>query len=390
MMRGAWVVFVKESIDNLRDRRAVLSSLLMGPILGPAVFAIAMTAMLTIATGELEKPLKLPVIGADNAPNLVAWLEQREVEILDAPDDPEQSVRDGDHHVILVIPEGYAEDFVAGRPATLRIMVDESNRKARANIRRARGMLEGYGQTIGRLRLLARGVDPSTVDAVAIETVDLASPEARAALILGMLPYLIVLSMLMGGFYLAIDTTAGERERGSLEALLTTPLARGELMAGKLAATFAFSVLALALALVAFWIVIPYVPLDRIGMVIDFSPAMAASIFFINLPFALFGAALLTVVATFTRSFKEAQTWMSVVLFIPVIPTFVILFLPYQSATWMMVVPSLSQGALVNQVIRGETLDGLHVLLSWVTTLGFGVALGALAARLYRREAVLG
>ncbi len=390
MMRGAWVVFIKESIDNLRDRRAVLSSLLMGPILGPAVFAIAMTAMLTIATGELEKPLKLPVIGAENAPNLIAWLQQREVEILEAPADPDQSVRDGDHHVILVIPEGYAEDFVAGRPATLRIIVDESNRKARANIRRARGMFEGYGSSIGRLRLLARGVDPTTVDAIAIETVDLASPEARAALILGMLPYLIVLSMLMGGFYLAIDTTAGERERGSLEALLTTPLARGELMAGKLAATFAFSVLALALALVAFWIVIPYVPLDRIGMVIDFSPAMAASIFLINLPFALFGAALLTVVATFTRSFKEAQTWMSVVLFIPVIPTFVILFLPYQSATWMMVVPSLSQGALVNQVIRGETLDGLHILLSWVTTLGFGVALGALAARLYRREAVLG
>ncbi len=251
-------------------------------------------------------------------------------------------------------------------------------------------MLNAYGESIGRLRLLARGVDPATVDAVAIETVDLASPEARAALILGMLPYLIVLSMLMGGFYLAIDATAGERERGSLEALLTTPLARGALMAGKLAATFAFSVLALALALVAFWIVIPLVPLDRIGMNIDFSPAMATKIFLVNLPFALFGAALLTVVAAFTRSFKEAQTWLSMVLFIPVIPTFVILFLPFQSATWMMLIPSLSQGALVNQIIRGESLDALHVVLSWVTTIGFGILLGALAARLYRREAVLG
>jgi sodium transport system permease protein len=332
----------------------------------------------------------LPVIGADHAPNLSAWLEQREVEILDPPDDPEQAVRDGDHHVVLVIPAGYGDEFRAGTPATLRIMVDESNRKAQANIRRARGMLNAYGNSIGQLRLLARGIDPATVDAVAIETVDLASPEARAALILGMLPYLIVLSMLMGGFYLAIDATAGERERGSLEALLTTPLPRGALMAGKLAATFAFSVLALALALVAFWIVIPLVPLDRIGMVIDFSPLMATKIFFVNLPFALFGAALLTVVAAFTRSFKEAQTWLSMVLFIPVIPTFVILFLPFQSATWMMVIPSLSQGALVNQIIRGETLDAVHVSLSWVTTIGFGIALGALAARLYRREAVLG
>ena len=228
------------------------------------------------------------------------------------------------------------------------------------------------------------------VNAVAIETDDLASPEARASLILGMLPYLIVISMLMGGFYLAIDTTAGERERGSLEALLTTPLTRGALLGGKLAATFAFSVLALILALFAFWIVIPLVPLDRIGMIIDFTPLMAWQIFLVNLPFALFGAALLTVVAAFTRSFKEAQTWLSIVLFVPMIPTFVILILPFQSATWMMLVPSLSQGALVNQVIRGEALDLFQVALSWGTTLLYGFGLGALAARLYRREAVLG
>lgn len=390
MIAGAWVVFAKESIDNLRDRRAVLSSLLMGPILGPAIFAIAMTTVLTITAGELERPLKLPVIGAENAPNLVAWLEQREVEVLPPPDDPEQAVRDGDHHVVLVIPPEYGDQFRSGRPATLRIIVDASNRKAQTNIARARATLTAYGDSMGRLRLIARGVDPSVVNAVAIETDDLASPEQRASLILGLLPYLIVMSMLMGGFYLAIDTTAGERERGSLEALLTTPLARGQLIAGKVMATFAFSVLALALALVAFWIVIPLVPLDQVGMVINFTPRMALDIFVINLPFALFGAGLLTVVAAFTRSFKEAQTWLSLVLFVPLIPTFVILVLPFQTATWMMFVPSLSQGALVNQVIRGETLSHLHMVLSWLTTIAYGVGLGALATRLYQREAVLG
>lgn len=389
-MRGAWVVFAKESIDNLRDRRAVLSSLIMGPILGPAIFAIAMTAVLKITAGELERPLQMPVIGAEHAPNLVAWLEQQEVVVLPAPDDPEQAVRDGDHHVILVIPERYGEQFLAGTPATVRLMVDASNRKAQTNIRRAQATLEAYGSSIGRLRLLARGVNPSVVHAVAVETDDLASPAQRASLILGMLPYLIVISMLMGGFYLAIDTTAGERERGSLEALLTTPLARGELLAGKLAATFAFSVLGLVLAIFAFWVVIPLVPLDQVGMVINFTPQMAVSIFAVNLPFALFGAALLTVVAAFTRSFKEAQTWLSLVLFVPMIPTFVILILPFQAQTWMMLVPSLSQGVLVNQIIRGETLDLLQVTMSWATTIVYGVALGALATRLYRREAVLG
>lgn len=389
-MIGAWIVFLKESVDNLRDRRAVLSSLLMGPVLGPAIFAIAMSSMLKITTGELERPLKLPVVGAEHAPNLIAWLEQREVEVLLPPDDPERSVKDGDHHVVLVIPPEYAEQFREGVPATLQLIVDESNRKAQTNIRRARAALGAYSDSMGRMRLVARGVNPTVVDALAIETVDLASKEARAALILGMLPYLIVISMLMGGFYLAIDTTAGERERGSLEALLTTPLARGELMAGKLAATFAFSTLALALALLAFYIVIPMVPLDQIGMVINFTPNMAMQIFLVNLPFALFGAALLTVVAAFTRSFKEAQTWLSLVLFVPMIPSFVIIILPFQTATWMMVVPSLSQGALVNDIIRGEVLDLTRLALSWVTTIAYGVGLGVLAARLYQREAVLG
>ena len=389
-MRGAWIVFLKETFDNLRDRRAVLSSLLMGPIFGPALFAIALTTMVSITAGQLEKPLEMPVVGADNAPNLVAWLEQRDVVVLDAPADPDQAVRDGEHHVILVIPPEYGEQFVAGTPASVQLIVDRSNRKAQANIARARGLIDAYGSSIGRLRLIARDVSPTVTDAVAIETHDVASPEARASLILGMLPYLIVISMLMGGFYLAIDTTAGERERGSLEALLTMPLSRGELIAGKLGATFAFSVLALVLVIVAFYVVIPLMPLDRLGMVIDFTPRMALEIFVVNLPFALFGAALLTVVAAFTRSFKEAQTWLSVVLFVPMIPTFVILFLPFQTATWMMFVPSLSQGALVNQVIRGEDLALANIALSWVTTLAYGVGLGMVAARLYRREAVLG
>src|SRR5690606_37185058 len=124
MMRGAWVVFLKESLDNVRDRRAVMSSLLMGPILGPGIFAVAMTAVLTITAGQLEKPLEMPVLGAEHAPNLVAWLEQRDVVVHGAPADPEQAVRDGDHHVILVIPPAFAEQFVAGEPAAVQLLVD--------------------------------------------------------------------------------------------------------------------------------------------------------------------------------------------------------------------------------------------------------------------------
>src|SRR5690606_18031274 len=139
-------------------RRAVLSSLLMGPVFGPALFAVALTATVSITAGQFEKPLELPIVGADHAPNLVAWLEQRDVVVRDAPDDPEQAVRDGDHDVVLVIPPGYGEQFIAGTPASVQLIVDRSNRKAQANFSRARALVDTYGESIGRLRLIARGV----------------------------------------------------------------------------------------------------------------------------------------------------------------------------------------------------------------------------------------
>ena len=192
----------------------------------------------------------------------------------------------------------------------------------------------------------------------------MSTPSARATLLLGMLSYVILLATLMGGLYLAIDATAGERERGSLESLLTVPAVREHLIYGKIAATAVMMLVALALVdgldrdrrSTA-------VPLETFGMSANFGPDVVWRVFLAVAPFALVGAALLTVVASFTRTYKEAQSWLGIVLLVPTVPIAVAGVLAVQPQAPLMLVPSLSQHLLIQGLIRGEPLPASWALL---------------------------
>jgi sodium transport system permease protein len=220
--------------------------------------------------------------------------------------------------------------------------------------------------------------------------VDVATPAGRSLLILGMLTYFCFMSMLMGGFYLAIDTTAGERERGSLEPLLSLPVTRGQLIIGKILATAAFMAVSLLLTLVAFAIALRFVPLETLGMSANFGPVIVAGIFCVMVTFVPLGAGLMTVVASFTRSNREAQSWLSLVLMVPLAPIMFAVMNGMRPSPALMAVPSLSQHLLATDLIRGDGLNLLHFGISAVTTIGAGVLLMFLAVRLYQREAILG
>jgi sodium transport system permease protein len=240
------------------------------------------------------------------------------------------------------------------------------------------------------LRLLARGVSPSVVDPVDVRAVDVATPAGRSLIILGMMTYFCLMSMLVGGFYLAIDTTAGERERGSLEPLLSLPVTRSQLIFGKILATCTFMAMSLLLTLVAFSIALKFVPLEALGMSANFGPRVVLSIFGVMVMFVPLGAGLMTVVASFTRSNREAQTWLSVVLMIPLVPIMFAVVSGTRASTALMAIPSLSQHLLATALMRGDAVDPLHLAVSATTTLGAGLLLVVLASRLYRRESILG
>jgi sodium transport system permease protein len=382
------IIFSKEVRDNLRDRRT-LSGALVYPLIGPILLALVYAIMGHTASTQAEKSLPLPVVGAENAPALVQFLQQNNAQIMPAPSDPEAEVQSGNHDVVLIIPKDFGKDFSAGHSATVQLVMDESRGSAQSSIRRARAMLESYSRQIGSLRLLARGVHPAVTSALAIEEVDVATPQSQAATLLNMLPYFIVFSLFIGGMYLAIDTTVGERERGSLEPLLINPAARSELVLGKLGATLVFTIVAVVETLLAFYVMLNVLPTESLGVKISLHTNTLWIIFLIVIPVMLLTSSLQMIVATFTRGFKEAQNYLGFMMIIPALPGMFLAFVPVKVKLWMMLIPIFAQQLLINQALRGEVLDWIQTLVSAIVTIAVGVVLTVLAIRMYERERVL-
>ncbi len=392
-MRTFLTVFFKEILDNVRDRRTLASALIMGPIFGPVMFAFIINMSIDRALDNAESSMDLPVIGQEHAPNLMRFLESRNIVIVAGPEDIDsaaEAVKTGKHDVVLVVPENFGEQLADTIPARVELFSDEANSQGEKEARRARNALYAYNQQLATIRVSARGINPMLLRPINVDEVDVSTPSGRSAMLLGMMSYFFIFALLMGGMYLAIDTTAGERERGSLEPLLSLPVTRGQLILGKIMATCVFMATSLILSLLCFFVVLKFMPLEQLGMTPNFGLPVVAAAFFLLLPFVLLGASLMTLVASFTRSYKEAQTWLSVVLIAPTLPILVVSILTLRPQLEFMFVPSLSQHLILVDMVKNEPLNGLHVAISVVSTLFFGAVLIWLCAKLYRREGLLG
>jgi sodium transport system permease protein len=388
-----FTVFLKEVLDNFRDRRTLGSALLMGPIFGPVLFAFMINLSVERSIEDPQKPMELPVIGQEHAPNLVAYLRSRNIDAVDGPADlaaAMDAVKTGAHDIVLIIPEGFGEQLADTIPARVELVSDQANTDADRDARRARSALLSYNQLLAGTRVVARGINPRALQPLSVDEVDVSTPSGRSALLLGMMSYFLVFAALMGGMYLAIDTTAGERERGSLEPLLSLPVTRDQLILGKIAATCLFMALSLMLSLLAFYFSLGFMPLEELGMTPNFSPGTVLAALAIFLPFILVGAALMTLVASFTKSYREAQTWLSVVLIAPTLPILIVSILTLRPRLEFMFIPSLSQHLLLVDMVKNEPINALHLVISVASTLILGVALTWVCARLYRREGLLG
>ena len=393
MMSTIFTVFIKEIIDNIRDRRTLASALIMGPIFGPVLFSFVINLSVERSLESAEKTLELPVIGQEYAPNLLSYLNSRNIDVVDGPEDMSaamDAVKSGAHDVVLVIPEEFGEQLADMVPAKVEIVADQANNDAERDARRVRNALRGYNQQLAGLRVVARGINPMALRPLNIDEVDVSTPSGRSAMLLGMMSYFFIFAALMGGMYLAIDTTAGERERGSLEPLLSLPVTRDQLILGKIGATCLFMTLSLALSLVAFYFALGFMPLEQLGMTPNFGPGVVLAALAIFLPFILVGSALMTLVASFTKSYREAQTWLSVVLIAPTMPILIVSILMLRPRTEFMFIPSLSQHLLLVDMVKNEPINALHVAISVVSTLVIGLILTWVCARLYRREGLLG
>ncbi|CAN5167200.1 ABC transporter permease [soil metagenome] len=383
-MNALITVWRKELLDLFRDRRTLAISLLMGPLLLPAlILGVGKLATDRIST-QLEKPLEVPVIGRKNAPNLVAWLEGQNIVVIAAPADPDAAIRNQKNDVILRIGGEFDAQWRGSMPALVEILHDSSREDAQIPVQRLQTLLDNYASGVGSLRLVARGISPTTVQPLRVSDRDLATPEARRGQALAFLPYLLILTSFLGGAYLVIDATAGERERHSLEPLLATPAARGTIMSGKILAACSFGILSLVLTLAAFKLSFQFAP--SLGIKLDVSFWAIARILLVLLPIVLIGTCLLTLIAAGAKSVKEAQSYMSVLMLLPMIPTIILLVNPVKNQLWMLTVPFLAQNQMILKLVRSEPITMTEWAAYLAAGLGAGLVLWWLAARRYHDE----
>jgi sodium transport system permease protein len=392
-MRALLVVFGKEFRENLRERRTLFSALIFGPLLAPALFTALLATELHRNAEAGERAPSVAVAHAERAPNLLAFLAAAGVKTHRVDYDAAQAraaVHGHREERVLVVSDEFGAALARGSPAPLALYVDASDVAAAPDTEQLRAVLERYAGELARLRLVARGLDPLLGTPLALQDRDVSTPATRAVLALSMLSYFMLLTMLLGGMYLAIDATAGERERGSLEALLTVPVPRAHLIFGKISAACAYMTLSLMLTVCAFALLLRFTGLERFGMSINFGPPVALRLVLYCLPFVPLGAALMTIVAAFTRSYREAQTYLGLVLLVPTLPLAFAGAIGLKPTLALMAVPSLSQHFLIQGILRDEPLASAYALLSVASTLAVAALLWLIAGRLYRREALLG
>ena len=391
-LRSFTIILIKEVVDNFRDRRT-LTTMAVSIIAGPLIlFGFIWFAEKTVKE-ETDlvnaEAIELPVIGSEYAPNLMNWLRQNNVEVLEPPSDPSASIKSKQFQMVLVIEEGFSSAFSSGETAPIRLIHDSSvSQFEKIDYETVRRAIASYSQRIGAMRLNARGVNPKIVNAIQINLSDIAPANARGAQMLTMLPYLLIIFIMVGGMYLAIDTTAGEREKGSLEPLLTQPVSRKLILLAKLGATIVFSSLTLLLILSGLAVGFEYMQIDAFSLSVGAVDVL--KVFIACLPFVFVGCSLMILIASFTKSYKEAQSYLGMVMILPSMPLMLLVFMSPVPSFENMWVPSLSQALIIIETFKGETVPAHLVGLSMAASTLFAAMLAFIAIKLYRQERILG
>ena len=377
----------KELVDTFRDRRSGTVTLLSSILAGPILLLLIFNLMARQADRALD--LTLSVKGAEHAPAVVAFLERQQVTITQAPGDYENAIRRGDLDVVLVVDDAFASDVAHGKPGRVQLVYDRSRDRARPSIEQAETLLGAYNRLWGEQRLLLRGVASTVANPLRIESADLATPQQSGALVLFLVAYYGLFAALMGGMAVALDTTAGERERQSLEPLLTTPARPIEIVVGKWLAVVAFDALVVTLTLTGFYLTLAFAPLPPVGVPFLFGAREFGRFAVVLVPMILMLPAILLYVGSRARAYREAQANVSVLLFVVSLIPLVQLFMQRKEPPWLMFVPVSAQYSLLNTSLRGEAPALAQLALSWLAPLLLIVVALAAFARRLSRESIL-
>ena len=355
MIAAAWSVYLKELIDALRDRRTLMMVLLSSVAIGPLV--LVLISNLVAGIEKRAEARELVVVGIEHAPTLHNFLQRQTYTVRAAPADYEQALRDNKlGEPVLLVPATFEADLARGEPPLLEVVSSAANQRANTGTGPLLRLLRAFNQEQTTLRLAVRGVAPAALETVRVQERDLADPATRAAQLATMVPFFVLMAVLYGALNAALDTTAGERERGSLEPLLMNPAPRMALVLGKWGAVTSVGLLIAVLSCLSFLPAQWLLRSEALAAMFRFGVGEAAVFIALLLPLAGALAAVLMAIAIRCKSFKEAQANATVVLLVVSLLPLVTVFNQEGTAPWHLWVPALAQTTLMGRVLKGEVL----------------------------------
>ncbi len=351
------VVFFKELREILRDRRA-LGLVLMFVLMYPLMVGGILQQQISRAMEPEKEGIELTVIGAARAPTLMTQLKQKNVNVTESGALSEEQItallRTQKTAAVLRLSESYGDDYRAMRPARVELWFNSAS-DARYQVGDIEHVLRQYGNVIAGARLLAHGVSPATLYPVQVQKYDTGSSASRSAQVIGTMLGMFFIPAFFFCLSSAVDSTAGERERRSLEVLLAQPARPIDLIGGKWLAASFLSVVGLTLELLIAHSVLKWLPLEEIGMSWRLSWLDLAWVLLTSLSLPLFAAAMEIALAINARTFKEAQTTASFAIMLPIVPVIVVPMMNLNTATWMYLVPVLSHQTLLRELAQGQS-----------------------------------
>ena len=380
-------VLRKELTDALRDRRTLVTVLVSSVLLGPlALLGVSGLVASLESRAELRE---VYVAGLAHAPTLQNFLERQTYTVKTPPDDYEVQLRKSSFlDPVVVVPADFETALARGDSPVVEIVSDSANQRSEAATARIERLLGAFGRERAVLNLALRGVAVQVLEPMRVEERDLANQQTRATRITGMVPYFVMMAVLYGALTAALDTTAGERERGSLEPLLMNPTERWALVVGKWGAVASVSMLIAVLSSFSFlpgqWVLRS----DTLAAMFQYGLREALLFLVVLLPFAAALSAVLMAVAIRCKTFKEAQASSTIVILVTSLLPLVNVFNLGGESPWHLWVPALAQNTLMTRVLKGEDFNLAQVLIP----LGVCVALTVVGvwfvARMLRQAAL--
>jgi sodium transport system permease protein len=398
-LRNIGIVYRKELTDSLRDRRTVISMVVVPLIVMPLLSVGALVVFARVVGRAMKEVPAVMILGGEDSPHVREELEQlKDVMIVPAQPDYQSEISNKQIRAAVEIPEGFEADLTSGRPSTVKIYMYENDLKSGFGADRLQGFFRELRDRTVREHLEARNLPQSLVRPFDIQEQNVAPPEKVGGAVLGgLVPYFVILLCMTGAMYPAMDLTAGEKERGTIETILCSPVSRTHLVLGKFLmvltasiATGALSILSMAGSFGAgkkLLLGVAPAKADAALQIIITGKAVV-SIFFVVLPLAVFFSAALLAMSLFAKSFKEAQSYISPLMVIIVLPAFAALLPGVELSTPLALVPILNTSLVSKEIITGTYHWG-YIAVIFLSSCVYAAAAIALAVRLFQQEDVL-